>query len=388
MADVVIAGAGIVGCATAVHLLEASPGLEVVVVEPDPTYARAATGKGTGGVRQLFTRPENIQLSEYTLDVIEDWDRWAGAAGYQPPALNWRPNGYLFVAGQEDVTALGTNFETQRQHAVDAHWLEPGDLADRYPELHTADLAGAVLSPRDGWLDHPKAFFAGVRAKAERLGAVFVTDRVVDFAVAGTAVRSVTLESGRVLEAEHVVNTAGSWAPELAAKVGMRLPIEPMRRHEHYVESTGDLNHLPFIKDARGLAIHAHLDGLSVGLVDFNHPGGEDWTVDETYYSKAVAPALAHRLPRIGELTERQTWTGMYDQNRLDGNMILGNWPGHLDNFYVASGFSGHGFMHALGVGRGLAELILHGEYTTLDLGRMGYQRVLDNRPYPEEGVR
>jgi glycine/D-amino acid oxidase-like deaminating enzyme len=127
---------------------------------------------------------------------------------------------------------------------------------------------------------------------------------------------------------------------------------------------------------------------LSVGLVDFNHPGGEDWTVDETYYSKAVAPALAHRLPRIGELTERQTWTGMYDQNRLDGNMILGNWPGHLDNFYVASGFSGHGFMHALGVGRGLAELILHGEYTTLDLGRMGYQRVLDNRPYPEEGVR
>ena len=88
------------------------------------------------------------------------------------------------------------------------------------------------------------------------------------------------------------------------------------------------------------------------------------------------------------ELTERQTWAGMYDQNRLDGNMILGNWPGHLDNFYVASGFSGHGFMHALGGGRGLAELILHGEYTTLDLRRMGYQRVLDNRPHPEEGVR
>jgi glycine/D-amino acid oxidase-like deaminating enzyme len=286
------------------------------------------------------------------------------------------------------VTYLATNFETQRQHGVDAHWLEPGDLADRYPEMHTADLAGAVLSPRDGWLDHPKAFFAGVRAKAERLGADFVNDRVMDFAVAGTAVRSVTLKSGRVLEAEHVVNSAGTWAPELAAKVGMRLPVEPMRRHEHYVESTADLNHLPFIKDAKGLAIHAHLDGLSVGLVDFSHPGGEDWTVDETYYGKAVAPALSHRLPRIGELTERQTWTGLYDENRLDGNMILGNWPGRLDNFYVASGFSGHGFMHALGVGRGLAELILHGEYTSLDLRRMGYQRVLDNRPYPELGVR
>jgi FAD-dependent oxidoreductase domain-containing protein 1 len=68
--------------------------------------------------------------------------------------------------------------------------------------------------------------------------------------------------------------------------------------------------------------------------------------------------------------------------------MILGNWPGHLDNFYVACGFSGHGFMHALGVGRGLTELILHGDYRTLDLNRMTYQRIVDNRPYPEHGIR
>ena len=60
MPDVVIAGGGIVGCATAVHLAGASPGFEVVIVEPDPTYRWAATGRGTGGVRQLFTRPENI----------------------------------------------------------------------------------------------------------------------------------------------------------------------------------------------------------------------------------------------------------------------------------------------------------------------------------------
>jgi glycine/D-amino acid oxidase-like deaminating enzyme len=68
--------------------------------------------------------------------------------------------------------------------------------------------------------------------------------------------------------------------------------------------------------------------------------------------------------------------------------MILGNWPGRLDNFYVACGFSGHGFMHALAVGRGLAELIVDGAYRTLDLARMGYQRILDARPYGEEGVR
>ena len=99
-------------------------------------------------------------------------------------------------------------------------------------------------------------------------------------------------------------------------------------------------------------------------------------------------PALTERFGGLGELTLRESKTGLYDQNRFDGNMIIGNWPGHADNFFVACGFSGHGFMHALGVGRALAALVLHGQYQTLDLSRMGYQRILDGRPYREEGVR
>ena len=59
--------------------------LDVVVVEPDYTYARAATGKGTGGVRQLFTRPENIWLSQYTLDAIDDWQNWGAVDGQACP---------------------------------------------------------------------------------------------------------------------------------------------------------------------------------------------------------------------------------------------------------------------------------------------------------------
>ena len=387
MADVVIAGGGIMGCATAVHLLTASPGLDVRIVEPDPTYAKAATGRGTGGVRQLFARPENILLSQYTLDIIEDWNCWAAIDGNTPPSLDWQPAGYLFVAGHEDVDDLAANFQTQRAHNVPVHWLDPDDLAGRYPQVHTADLAGAALSPRDGWLN-AKAFFAGVRAKAASLGAVFVTDRVVDFTLAGTAVRSVALGSGRVLTTDAVVNAAGTWAPELTAKVGMPVPVEPMRRHEHHVQNAADLDHLPFVKDVAGLAIHPYGRGLSVGLVDFDHPGGANFDIDHNYFDRAVAPALTHRIRAGADFTLRETWTGLYAQNRFDGNMIVGNWPGHLDNFHIATGFSGHGFMHALGVGRGLTELILHGHYTTVDLQRMSYQRIIDDKPYPEYGIR
>src|SRR5690606_9229552 len=137
----------------------ADPALDVVVVEPDPTYTLAATPRASGGVRQLFTRPENILLSRYTLDVVDDWAEFARTD--QPaPDLGWRRQGYLFVGRPEWTPVLRENLETQRAHGVEAQWLEPADVGDRYPELRVDDLGPAVLSPRDGWLD-PHAFLVG-----------------------------------------------------------------------------------------------------------------------------------------------------------------------------------------------------------------------------------
>jgi FAD-dependent oxidoreductase domain-containing protein 1 len=89
MSTIAVIGAGVVGTATALHLAEADAGLDVLLIETDPSYARAATGKGTGGIRQLFTRPENIALSQYTLDVVDDWATWAAADREPAPDLNW-----------------------------------------------------------------------------------------------------------------------------------------------------------------------------------------------------------------------------------------------------------------------------------------------------------
>ena len=387
MADVVIIGAGSVGTAAGLALKEEDPSLEVVVVEPDYTYEFAATGKGTGGVRQLFTRPENIWLSQITLDAIDDWQNWGSVNGEPAPELGWDQNGYMFMVGEDDLASLKANYARQRENGVEAEWIEHPALAERFPEIVTDDMVAAVLSTRDGWLK-PGVFFDVLQRKARAAGVTFMTGRVETINATGSTVTSVTLESGETLEARSFINTAGVHAPELARQVGMEIPVEPMRRHEHYIETEHDVSHLPFFKDVNGLAVHAFKNGISVGLVDFDHPGGENFVIDPSDYTDRVLPALQERFSGFGELTLRDSWTGLYDQNRFDGNMVIGNAPGTVDNFYIACGFSGHGFMHAIGVGRALAELAIHGEYRTLDLSAMGYQRLIDGTHYGEEGVR
>lgn len=386
MHDVVVIGGGCIGSATALQLQRAQPGIDVVVIEPDPTYATAATMRATGGVRQLFTRQENIALSQYTLDVIHDWACFLGLSE-EAPDLDWTPNGYLFIAPRETTKTLEQNYAVQTSLGVAAEWLDLPELAARFPQLETNDLGPAVLSPHDGWLD-PHAFLKGTRQAAQRRGVAYLTDRVTELSTAGPRVTGVTLASGKALTADSFVDAAGVAAPKLAAQAGMPLPVEPMPRHEHYVDAPGDYTELPFIKDPDGLAVRPEGSGLAVGLVDFDRPASVDLPADHGYFDHHVWPALAHRIPGLDSLRLRRTWSGHYDQNRLDGNMIIGNWPGHVENFFVASGFSGHGLMHSPGVGRALAELIVHGKYRTIDLTAMGYQRVPDDKPYPELGVR
>jgi glycine/D-amino acid oxidase-like deaminating enzyme len=389
--DVVVIGGGVIGSATAWHLLEEAPGLRVAVVEPDAAYTGAASSTASGGVRQLFSRPENVQMSRYTHEIIDAWHDWtppdAAADPDEVPDLGWRPNGYLFITERELSDRLRTDFEQQVSLGVAAQWLEPEQVAERYPLIATENLGPAVLSPRDGWLD-PATFLHGMARRGRRLGAVYVRDRAVDFETSGRRITSVVLESGHTLRADHVVNVAGVWGPGLSAKLGLHLPVEPMRRFDHYVETEQDFGEYPFVKDPKGLAVRPEGAGLTAALVDFSTPAGWDLSIDTSWFETVVWPALVERIPAADRLRLVSTWSGHYDQNRLDGNMILDRWDAELDNYYFATGFSGHGLMHAPAVGRALSELILHGSFQTLDLTRMGLTRVLTGDPYRELTIR
>ena len=382
--DVAILGGGVTGCAAAYFLRRAGVA-EVCVIEPDLTYARASSPVATGGCRRLFSLPENIRMSQFSIDFFKAFAEHVEVDGHAPDP-QWKERGYLFVVGQGHEHVLQENLRVQESLGVRVELLDRAAIATRYPWMRADDLALGVLSPEDGWLD-PNSVLQGFRKKALALGVRFVQDRALELIMRGPRVTEIELAAGTRIRADHVINAAGCWAASLAKLVGVDVPVNPMRRFEHFVEIEQALPPMPLIKDPDRLIIRPEGTGYAVGLVKSDEPRGFNFEVDPAWFQNVVWPACASRVPAFETLKLRREWAGLYDECELDGNMILGRAPSGPENFLVACGFSGHGLMHAPAVGRALAELVVHGRFETIDLTRMGFQRVLDRAPYREKGI-
>ena len=384
--DVAVIGGGIVGSSTAYFLKTLAPTLAVCVIEPDPGYEYASTVRASGGARRLFSCPENIEMSNFSIDFIRRFPEHMAVDGREAP-VDWVEGGYLFIVPPGAMPMLEAHALRQRAHGCEIDLLTPAQLQQRFPSMYVGDLGGGAHSPRDGWCD-PHALLQGTRRKAIALGAVYLQDKVTGLAKSGSAVTSAKLASGASVKAAAFVNAAGAWAAQICAMIGMPLPVAPLRRFEHYFTAGGPIERLPYVKDAARLAFRSEGEGFSGGLVDSDEPRGFNFDVDHGYFERVVWPAVAHRFPVFEAAKCHRTWSGLYEQCELDGNPIIGNWKGRLENFYVNCGFSGHGMMHAPAAGRGIAELIVEGAFQSIDLGRFGYRRVEKGEPYPEEGIK
>lgn len=383
--DVAIAGGAVMGSSVAYFLATLAPSASVCVIEPDPGYEWCSTLRASGGVRVLFSCPENIEMSMFGRDFIRTFPQAMAVAGREAP-VDWVQGGYLFIVPPRALPLLEANYERQRALGCDVELLDPAQLKQRFPSMFVGDLGGGVHSPGDGWCD-PNGLLQGLRRKAISLGVEYVQDRVIGLAREGRRITAARLASGETVRAGHFVNAAGAWAAELCAMVGMALPVAPLRRFEHYFTAGAPVERLPYVKDVERLAFRSEGIGFSGGLVQSDEPRGYNFEVDHAYFERVVWPAVAHRFPVFEAARCHRTWSGLYEQCELDGNPIIGNWPGELDNFFVVSGFSGHGMMHAPAAGRAVAELIATGGFRTLDLSRLGYERIIRNEPYPEVGI-
>jgi sarcosine oxidase subunit beta len=222
--DVVVIGAGIVGCSVAFHLVAAGAGA-VLVLDREDAVGRGSTGDCAGGFRRQFTSEVNIRLSQASIPMILRFTEEHGIP------VDVSQDGYLFLVRDEAAwSGFLSAVELQRSLGVEVEVLEPADAGSLVPGIDTSGLIGATFGPEDGIAD-PAALTQGYATLARRAGATFaletsVTAIAVDPAGAVTGVRT----SGGAVAASAVVLAAGAWSGALAATAGVQLPIEPVPR--------------------------------------------------------------------------------------------------------------------------------------------------------------
>lgn len=385
-ADVVVIGGAVMGASVAYWLTRMQPGLDVLVVERDPTFARASTALAAAGIRQQFSNPVNVEISRFGIGFVKDF---AAALGHDVPGLALRENGYLFLTRTEAGLATLRDLATlQRAHGAATEIWTPEQTAARFPWLNTDDLTGASFGPRDeGFFDN-MALMTGFRTAARAQGARFVTDTVTGLTVEGGRVTGVTLGQGGPVACGAAVNAAGPRAAEVLRMAGLDIAIEPRKRTVFVIDApNARIPAAPLMIDRDYWIRPEHQQWITATVPADDGPcDPEDFDPDLHLWDEVIWPALWHRAPGFDAVKVIRHWVGHYEYNALDQNAVLGPHPA-LPNLYLINGFSGHGLQQSPAAGRGLAEHILTGTWQTLDLSDLSVQRMLDGRPFAEAAV-
>jgi len=358
-AEVVIIGAGIMGCSIAYHLAERGV-RDVVVLERDQ-IGRGATADAAGGIRLQFSTETNIRLSQISLEYWEQFEERFGVD------INLRQQGYLFLlTSQDDVPVFQHNLELQQSLGVPVRWVSPEDIRELNPAVFVDDVIGGTFCPRDGWADTSTSTMGFAQA-ARRAGVrIFEESPVSGIVVEGGRVTGVQTGNATIAT-PLVICCAGPQTNAVSRLAGLDLPIHPYRRMS-FITEPFDLipSTVPMtIEFARSLYFHPESHGFLFGMSNKDEPSSENKVVDDDWMV-ATVEALIERAPIFEQAEILRGWAGFYEVTP-DDNPLVGPVP-DLDGFLVAAGFSGHGFMQGPAIGRVVAEIVVDGAASTIDV--------------------
>ena len=390
--DVIIVGGAVIGSSIAYWLSEQQQsGRSILVVERDSSYEFSSTALSTSAIRQQYSNPINVKISQFGVELIRSFaERMAPFFPGEPaPDLGFKEYGYLYCTSPEGVDAARARVEMQRGLGAHTVWLDPGALKAQFPWLNVDDLGGGSWgSQAEGWFDS-MGLLMGFRRAARARGVEYIDNAVTGISVVGGRATSVTLSTGEVIACGTVVNAAGPRAQQVSAMAGLSIPVAPFKRYSFVFSSATPIpGRMPNVIDLSGTFVRPEGPLFLTG----NTPGDngpadyDDFAPRHEEFEEAIWPALWHRIPAFDALKVQSAWTGHYEYNMLDHNGIVGFHP-EVTNFMFANGFSGHGLQQSPAVGRGVAELICHGAFQTLDLSPFAYERIPANRPFMEDAV-
>lgn len=381
-ADVVIIGGGIVGSSVAYHLSAAGCS-NVLIIEREPQQGHGSTGKSAGGVRAQFATPINIQMSLYSIDFFSKFEAVMGhTAGYQP-------HGYLFIATTEQhLDYLKANRERQiAMGLTNVEILAPEGVLRLVPQLYAEDIIGASYCPTDGFVD-PYSVMRGFSLKARERGArVWLDTEVTAITRNGSSIDGVKTSRG-VVATRVVVDAAGAWSAQVAQMAGVDIPVSPLRRQIVNTEAFNQLPaRLPMVIDmSNGFHFRREGAGIMMAWPDPEETFGFKTSFDAEFIEKILTRAV-RRAPVFADaqVNPRRCWAGLYEVTP-DHHAIIGP-ASEVEGFFLACGFSGHGVMHSPATGKALSEIILKGEYQTLDAAPLAASRFAEGRLLKETAV-
>lgn len=379
---VVIVGGAIVGSSIAFFLRELGHAGPITVIERDPTYQRSSTALSAAAIRTQFGCPVNVRMSLFGAEFFRTVkDRFGSDAD-----IGFVERGYLILGGPETVPTRHAGVAMQREAGADAVALAPDEARARFPWLNTDDLGIATTARRDeGWFD-AWSLLSLIRRAARERGVAYAHAEAASIVVAGGRVKGVRLADGTTLDAGWCVNAAGPSAASIVRGLGIDLPVSPRKRTVFSIKAPLNRDGFPMLFDTSGAWIRPEGEGFICGIgpsADEDDPDATDDFEPDHDLLDVVWPALAHRIPALEQLRVERAWAGHYEVNTLDHNGIIG--PHHeIPNLVFATGFSGHGVMHAPATGRGVAELVTKGRFESIDLSPLGFERVRSGTPLHE----
>ncbi len=373
-ADLVVVGAGVVGCATAFRAARA--GLRTVVVDARPRPATLTTAAATGAFRLQFDNAEEVALIREGIELYEDFAARTGLPGYQ---LGLRRQGYLFCARDDDaVTRQRAMVERQRGFGLtDVELLDGEEVRRRWPWV-SESVVQARFRAGDGFIDQVRLAWGyalaasagpGVERPTGAADATFVLgQRVTGLRTVGGRIVAVETHDG-VIAAPRVVLATGPFLGRTAELAGLDVPIAPTRRQKVIVADAPDVpQDAPMtIDETTGAHWRPALRGAYVLLTEHATPATEPvWSVPTSadYAFRLLDPAsedgVAAVAPFWADLWERGVnWViqaGQYEYTP-DHRPFVGPTP--VDGLWLNGGWSGHGVMGSGGGSRLLLDAML-----------------------------
>ena len=365
-ADILIIGGGISGVSIGYFLMKHGA-KNVVILERD-YLASGATGRCGAGIRQQWGAEINCLMTKYSCEFFETAAHELKYKG----SIEFCQNGYMMIVSTEkELEQTKKNVALQNSLGIDSKLLSLEEAKAIVPILNTDGLLAAAFHQRDGHLNPFHTTQAFAEAFKDLGGVIHTNTTVTGIAVKNGRVSGVDTNLGHIA-AGVVVNAAGGYSQQIAEMAGVSLPLYSERHNilvTEPVERTLDTMIMSFSLNLYCQQVpHG---SFIMGRTCDNQPRDLRITADSSF-PEHMAKTVTKLMPPLKNLRMLRQWAGLYNMSP-DKHPVYDEAP-ELKGFYIAAGYSGHGFMLAPATGQSMAELIL-GMKPTLPWGRLGLDR-------------